>query len=104
MHVSGNRSFIKPFEGGAVLLRMNEQGKVYIYSNEPDMGQGIRTTLSICVADALKLDLDHICVPDPDTNIVPFGLGCFASRGTYMATGGYEGEADKTCLRDAFAS
>ena len=87
VHVSGNRSFIKPFEGGAVLLRMNEQGKVYIYSNEPDMGQGIRTTLSICVADALKLDLDHICVPDPDTNIVPFGLGCFASRGTYMATG-----------------
>ena len=49
--------------------------------------RSIRTTLSICVADALKLDLDHICVPDPDTNIVPFGLGCFASRGTYMATG-----------------
>ncbi|MEG2185194.1 MAG: xanthine dehydrogenase family protein molybdopterin-binding subunit [Cloacibacillus sp.] len=87
VHVSGNRSFIKPFEGAAVLLRMNEQGKIYIYSNEPDMGQGIRTTLSMCVADALKVDFEHICVPDPDSNIVPFGLGCFASRGTYMATG-----------------
>lgn len=87
VHVSGNRSFIKPFEGGAVLLRMNEQGKVYVYCNEPDMGQGIRTTLSMCVADVLKIDFDKIYVPDPDTNIVPFGLGCFASRGTYMATG-----------------
>lgn len=87
VHVSGNRSFIRPFEGGAVLLRMNEQGKVYVYCNEPDMGQGIRTTLAMCVSDALKLDFDRISVPDPDTDIVPFGLGCFASRGTYMATG-----------------
>jgi len=87
VHVSGNRSFIKPFEGAGIILRMNEQGRVYVYSNEPDMGQGIRTTLSICVADGLKLDFDRICVPDPDTNVVPFGLGCFASRGTYMATG-----------------
>lgn len=87
VHVSGNRSFIKPFEGGAVLLRMNEQGKVFVYCNEPDMGQGIRTTLTMCVSDALKLDFEHITVPDPDTDIVPFGLGCFASRGTYMATG-----------------
>ena len=87
VHVSGNRSFIKPFEGGAVLLRMNEQGKVFVYCNEPDMGQGIRTTLTMCVSDALKLDFEHISVPDPDTDIVPFGLGCFASRGTYMATG-----------------
>jgi CO/xanthine dehydrogenase Mo-binding subunit len=66
---------------------MNEQGKVFVYSNEPDMGQGIRTTLSMSVSDALKLDFEHITVPDPDTDIVPFGLGCFASRGTYMATG-----------------
>ena len=86
-HVSGNRSFIRAFEGGAVLLRMNEQGKVYVYSNEPDMGQGIRTVLTMCVADVLKLDFEKITVPDPDTDIVPFGLGCFASRGTYMATG-----------------
>ena len=87
VHVSGNRSFIKPFEGGAVLLRMNEQVKVYIYCNEPDMGQGIRTALTMCAADALKMDISQISVPKPDTDIVPFGLGCFASRGTYMATG-----------------
>jgi CO/xanthine dehydrogenase Mo-binding subunit len=87
VHVSGNRSFIRPFEGAATLLRMNEQGKVYVYFNEPDMGQGIRTAVTMCVADVLKLNFDHISVPDPDTNIVPFGLGCFASRGTYMATG-----------------
>jgi CO/xanthine dehydrogenase Mo-binding subunit len=87
VHVSGNRSFIKPFEGGAVLLRMNEQGKLFIYCNEPDMGQGIRTVLTMCAAEVLKLDPTRISVPNPDTDIVPFGLGCFASRGAYMATG-----------------
>jgi len=87
VHVSGNRSFIKPFEGAAAILRMNEQGKVYVFENEPDMGQGIRTVMSICVQEVLKMSEEHICVPQPDTDIVPFGLGCFASRGTYMSTG-----------------
>lgn len=87
VHVSGNRSFIKAFEGAAALLRLNEQGQLYIYANEPDMGQGLRTVLTRCAADALGLDPSRILVPSPDTDIVPFGLGCFASRGTYMATG-----------------
>ncbi len=87
VHVSGNRSFIKDFEGGAVLLRMNEQGRVYVYCNEPDMGQGVRTVLAMCVAEGLKIPLDQVVVASPDTDIVPFGLGCFASRGTYMASG-----------------
>jgi len=84
VHVSGNRSFIKDFEGAAVLLRLNEEGRVYIYSNEPDMGQGIRTVTSMCVSEILDIDLDDINVPEVDTDIVPFGLGCFASRGTYL--------------------
>lgn len=88
VHVSGNRSFIKEFEGAAVLLRLNDQGHLYIYSNEPDMGQGIRTVTSMCAAEILGLDPEYdIAVPDPDTNVVPFGLGCFASRGTYLVSG-----------------
>lgn len=87
VHVSGNRSFIKPFEGAAALLRMNEQGKVYVFSNEPDMGQGIRTVHSMCVQEVLSISEERVCTTTPDTDIVPFGLGCFASRGTYMSTG-----------------
>ena len=86
VHVSGNRSFVKEFEGAAVLLRINEEGRVYIYSNEPDMGQGIRTVTSMCVAEILDIDLEDINVPDVDTDIAPFGLGCFASRGTYLVS------------------
>lgn len=87
VHVSGNRSFNKVFEGAAVLLRLNDQGKLFIFSNEPDMGQGIRTVTSMCASEVLDIDIDNIYVPDPDTNVVPFGLGCFASRGTYLASG-----------------
>lgn len=87
VHVSGNRSFLKEFEGAAVLLRLNEEGRLYVYSNEPDMGQGIRTVLAVSAAETLDIPLEMIDVPEAvDTNIIPFGLGCFASRGTYMAS------------------
>lgn len=95
VHVSGNRSFIKEFEGAAVMLRLNDQGRLFIYSNEPDMGQGIRTVTSMCAAEVLGLDPDKdILVPDPDTNVVPFGLGCFASRGTYLVNGATKNAAE----------
>ncbi len=87
VHVSGNRSFIREFEGAAVLLRLNDQGRLFVFSNEPDMGQGIRTVTSMCASEVLGMDVEDILVPDPDTNVVPFGLGCFASRGTYLVSG-----------------
>lgn len=86
MHVSGNRGFLKAFEGAAALLRMNEDGRLYIYSNEPDMGQGIRTVTTVCAAEVLDMATEDITVPEVDTDIVPFGTGCWASRGTYLAS------------------
>jgi len=93
VHVSGNRTFIKEFEGAAVLIRLNDQGRPYVYSNEPDMGQGIRTLTSMCVAEVLGFDLEDVQVPDPDTNVVPFGLGIFSSRGSYMVGGATKNSA-----------
>ncbi|ADL12004.1 xanthine dehydrogenase family protein molybdopterin-binding subunit [Acetohalobium arabaticum] len=86
MHVSGNRSFLKAFDGASALLRMNEDGRLYIYSNEPDMGQGIRTVTTVCAAEVLDMPIEDIRVPEVDTDVVPFGTGCWASRGTYLAS------------------
>ena len=86
MHVSGNSSSLREFDGAAMLLRLNEEGRLYIYSNEPDMGQGIRTVSAVCVAEILDMSLEKIEVPEVNTDIVPFGLGCWASRGTYMVS------------------
>jgi len=86
MHVSGNSATLKEYDGAAVLLRLNEEGRLFIYSNEPDMGQGIRTVSAICAAEILKIPLEKISVPEIDTNMVPYGLGCWASRGTYMVS------------------
>ena len=86
MHVSGNSSTLKEYDGAAVLLRLNEEGDLYIYSNEPDMGQGIRTVSAISAVEILKMPLEKIHIPEVDTNIVPYGLGCWASRGTIMVS------------------
>jgi len=87
MHVSGSSLSLKEFvDGAAVLLRLNKEGRLYIYSNEPDMGQGIRTVSAVSVAEILDMPLEKINVPEVDTDIVPFGLGCWASRGTYMVS------------------
>jgi len=89
MHVSG-KAISKEFEGAAILLRLNEEGRILIYSNEPDMGQGIRTVSAICVAETLKIPIDKISVPEVDTNMIPYGLGCWGSRGTYMVSSAAE--------------
>jgi CO/xanthine dehydrogenase Mo-binding subunit len=86
MHVSGNSSLATDFEGASVLLRLSEEGRIFVFSNECDMGQGIRTVLAISVAEILNITLDKITIPDIDTNIVPYGLGIYGSRGTYMAS------------------
>ncbi len=86
MHVSGNRGFLKAFEGAAVLLRMNEDGRLFVFSNEPDMGQGARTVVAVSAAEMLDMPVEEINVPEVDTDMVPFGTGCWASRGTYFAS------------------
>lgn len=85
MHASGASFTSKEFvDGAAALLRINEDGNLFIYSNEPDMGQGINEVKALSAAEILKIPLNKIRIPTIDTSIAPYGLGVFASRGTYL--------------------
>ncbi|SCK52248.1 CO or xanthine dehydrogenase, Mo-binding subunit [Variovorax sp. HW608] len=84
MHVSGNRT-IGNWDGSTVVVKINEDGRLFIMSGECDMGQGAMTMLSQVVAHELDLPLAHVLVLQPDTDTSPIAIGSLASRVTIAA-------------------
>jgi len=87
-HVSGNRPFAREFDGGSGIVRIGKDGRVMVYHGESDMGQGQNTTFAQIVAERLGVPMDVVNVAQVDTDISPFGLGSFATRGTLMGGNG----------------
>ena len=87
-HVSGNRPFAREFDGSAGIVRIGRDGRVTVYHGESDMGQGQKTTFAQIVAERLGIPFEMVHVADVDTDISPFGLGSFATRGTLMGGNG----------------
>jgi len=87
-HVSGNRAFVREFDGGAGIVRVGRDGRVTVYHGESDMGQGQKTAFAQIVAERLGVPLKEISVAEVDTDISPFGFGSFATRGTLMGGNG----------------
>jgi CO/xanthine dehydrogenase Mo-binding subunit len=52
------------------------------------MGQGQKTTFAQIAAERLGIPLEMVHVAEVDTDISPFGLGSFATRGTLMGGNG----------------
>jgi CO/xanthine dehydrogenase Mo-binding subunit len=87
-HVAGNRGFVQEFDGGAGMVRIGRDGRITVYHGESDMGQGQKTTFAQIVAERLGVPLELIVVAQVDTDVSPFGLGSFATRGTIMGGNG----------------
>jgi 4-hydroxybenzoyl-CoA reductase alpha subunit len=92
-HVSGNRMFSREFDGGGGIVRIGREGKVLVYHGESDMGQGQSTVFAQIVAEELGVGIDRIEVAPVDTDISPFGLGSFATRGTLFGGNGVKAAA-----------
>jgi carbon-monoxide dehydrogenase large subunit len=71
-------SGVGPHEGAVV--RVDQTGKVSIYTGAQPHGQGLETTLAQIAADQLGLDPADITIRATDTSQIPFGVGTFASR------------------------
>jgi CO/xanthine dehydrogenase Mo-binding subunit len=87
-HVSGNRPFAREFDGGSGIVRVGKDGRITIFHGESDMGQGQNTTFAQIVAERLGVTMNMVNVAQVDTDISPFGLGSFATRGTLMGGNG----------------
>jgi aerobic carbon-monoxide dehydrogenase large subunit len=70
---------IGPYESGYV--RVEPSGCVTVLTGASPHGQGTATAIAQLVADELQISLDCIFVKHGDTDVIPDGLGTFASRG-----------------------
>jgi CO/xanthine dehydrogenase Mo-binding subunit len=80
-HVSGNRS-ADNFDGSSAMVRFQEDGRLFVYSGEMDMGQGAKTVFAQIAAETLGLPLETVYVVPVDTDISPFCYGTYSSRVT----------------------
>ncbi|MET7331200.1 xanthine dehydrogenase family protein molybdopterin-binding subunit [Nonomuraea sp. NPDC005650] len=64
-------------------VKMERDGSIDVLTSTVEMGQGSRTVLAQIAADALAVDLDHVRMVDPDTDVTPFDQSTTSSRSTY---------------------
>jgi carbon-monoxide dehydrogenase large subunit len=69
---------IGPYESATV--RVDSDGKVTVLTGSSPHGQGHVTAFSQLVADEFEIDLDDVTVLHGDTDLIPDGVGTFASR------------------------
>lgn len=71
-------SGVGPFEGA--IVRVDQTGRVSVYTGAQPHGQGLETTLAQVAADQLGVEPADVTIRATDTSQIPFGIGTFASR------------------------
>ena len=87
-HGIGIGCFVKntgqgPFEGARVVV--NGANRIDVYLGITSLGQGHETTMAQICADALGMPPETFTIFHGGTDMMPFGVGTFGSRGTVMA-------------------
>ena len=67
----------------AIFIKIEEDGKVSLFTGLPDMGQGSHTAMAMIAAETLGITPEDIEVVAGDTGLTPFDMGAIAQRGTF---------------------
>lgn len=94
IHVGGGAR-IYGSDGCGAILKMDDYGKVDIFTGGTDMGQGLDNITAQIVAEELGLLAEDINVIHSDTDICPWDVGAHASRSTFVAGNAALGAAKK---------
>ena len=82
--VMGSKMY-KSHESAGAIVKVEEDGSVYLFTGAADTGQGSNTALSQIAAQALGVSFSRIKCKAGDTEITPFDTGSFASRVTFIS-------------------
>ncbi|MDO8674775.1 MAG: molybdopterin-dependent oxidoreductase [Candidatus Omnitrophota bacterium] len=93
--VMGSKMY-KSHESAGSIVKVEEDGSVYLFTGAADTGQGSNTALSQIAAQELGVSYSRIKCKSGDTEITPFDTGSFASRVTFIS-----GNATVLAARDA---
>ena len=94
IHVGGGARIYKS-DGCGAMLKMDDYGKVDIFTGGTDMGQGLDNITAQIVAEELGLFAEDINVVHSDTDVCPWDVGAHASRSTFVAGNAALGAAKK---------
>ncbi len=67
-------------------IRVEPDGSIKVFTGLAPHGQSSETTLAQAVADELKVPFEKIQVIWGDTDVVPYGMGTWGSRGAPLGT------------------
>jgi xanthine dehydrogenase molybdenum-binding subunit len=98
IHVGGGARVYKS-DGCGTIIKMDDFGKVDVFTGATDMGQGADTVVVQIVAEELGLQVDDIHVIHSDTDVCPWDVGAHASRTTFIAGNAALGAAKKIKAR-----
>lgn len=70
-----------------VMLKMNEDGSITMFTGVSDMGNGSNTTQMMLASETTGITMDRIACVKTDTETTLFDVGAYASRGTYVGGG-----------------
>ena len=94
IHVGGGAR-IYGSDGCGAILKMDDYGKVDIFTGGTDMGQGLDNITAQIVAEELGLLAEDINVVHSDSDVCPWDVGAHASRSTFVAGNAALGAAKK---------
>lgn len=66
------------------IVKVERDGSVGLIAAVADTGTGTRTVMAQIVAEQLGIDVDRVRLCDTDTDIIPYDLGTWASRTTFV--------------------
>ncbi len=93
--VMGSKMY-KAHESAGAIIKVEEDGSVYLFTGAADTGQGSDTAMAQIAAHELGVAYERVRIKAADTEITPFDTGSFASRVTFIS-----GNACKNAATDA---
>jgi len=82
--VMGSKMY-KAHESAGTIIKVEEDGSVYVFTGAADTGQGSDTALAQIAAHELGVAFERIRIKAADTEITPFDTGSFSSRVTFVS-------------------
>jgi xanthine dehydrogenase molybdenum-binding subunit len=94
IHVGGGARVYKS-DGCGTIIKMDDFGKVDVFTGATEIGQGSDTVIAQIVAEELGLRPEDVNIINNDTDVCPWDVGVHASRTTFVAGNAAFGAARK---------
>ncbi len=94
IHVGGGARVYKS-DGCGTIIKVDDYGRVDVFTGATDIGQGADTVIAQMVAEEIGVSPEDVNILDRDTDVCPWDVGVHASRTTFVAGNAAIGAARK---------